>query len=360
MPAATAVAGPPAAGAIRIRGSRPVASKAANATHRPSGDQAGCAPARSRRAGPPARRLRPRPAFDRRRRRRPSGPRRPRAGRSPAGAGPSTTGRTSSGSRRSIDLRGPVRLARRGVRRPLADQHREAAAADGRRMLESDVAAPEGQDAANHRGRRRPSPSAGRSGPSPTTLTPSSSRSKATRSASPDRDRRPDLQGREPRRPAPGPARRPIHRPARTSPACGAGSAGRRRHDRRTMPPRSPARPNERTRSTAACIMGLGPVGKANRRRLGYSSVRPPIFGPRIRPEPCLDHVAAVDGQPLVAAVAGEGQALVVEAEQVEDRGVQVVDVDPVLDGVQAELVGGAEGRCPPLMPPPAMNMLKP
>ena len=48
----------------------------------------------------------------------------------------------------------------------------------------------------------------------------------------------------------------------------------------------------------------------------------------------------AVDGQPLVAAVAEEGQPLVVEAEQVQDRGVQVVDVDLVLDGVEAELVG--------------------
>ena len=31
-----------------------------------------------------------------------------------------------------------------------------------------------------------------------------------------------------------------------------------------------------------------------------------------------------------------------VEAHQVQDRGVQVVDVDPVLDGLQAELVGRA------------------
>ena len=55
-----------------------------------------------------------------------------------------------------------------------------------------------------------------------------------------------------------------------------------------------------------------------------------------------LHDVPAVDGQALVAAVAGEGQALVVEAEQVEDRRVQVVDVDLVLDRAQAELVGRA------------------
>jgi len=32
----------------------------------------------------------------------------------------------------------------------------------------------------------------------------------------------------------------------------------------------------------------------------------------------------------------------VVEAQKVEDRGVQVVDVDRFLDGLEAELVGGA------------------
>ena len=49
-------------------------------------------------------------------------------------------------------------------------------------------------------------------------------------------------------------------------------------------------------------------------------------------------------GEPLVAAVAGEGEALVVEAEQVQNRGMQVGDMAAVGDGVVAEVVGGAVG----------------
>ena len=52
-------------------------------------------------------------------------------------------------------------------------------------------------------------------------------------------------------------------------------------------------------------------------------------------------HDVAVDvGQAEVAAGVAVGQPLVVEAEQVQDRGVQVVDVDLVLDGVVAVVVG--------------------
>ena len=48
-------------------------------------------------------------------------------------------------------------------------------------------------------------------------------------------------------------------------------------------------------------------------------------------------------GQAEVAALEAVGQLRVVEAEQVQHRGVQVVDVDLVLDDVEAELVGLAE-----------------
>ena len=48
-----------------------------------------------------------------------------------------------------------------------------------------------------------------------------------------------------------------------------------------------------------------------------------------------------------------------VEAHQVQDRGVDVVDVGTVLDGVQADLVGGAR-RSPPFTPPPAIHIVKP
>ena len=42
-------------------------------------------------------------------------------------------------------------------------------------------------------------------------------------------------------------------------------------------------------------------------------------------------------GQAEVAAAVAVGQSFVVDAHEVEDRGVEVVDVDLVLDGVPAE-----------------------
>ena len=69
---------------------------------------------------------------------------------------------------------------------------------------------------------------------------------------------------------------------------------------------------------------------------------------------------AAVDvGQAEVAAGVAVGELRVVEAEQVQDGGVQVVDVDRVLDGLEAEFVGRAVGW-PPLTPPPASQTVKP
>ena len=50
-------------------------------------------------------------------------------------------------------------------------------------------------------------------------------------------------------------------------------------------------------------------------------------------------------GQAEVAALEAVGQLLVVQAEQVQDRRLQVVDVDAVLGDVEAELVGRADGR---------------
>ena len=65
-------------------------------------------------------------------------------------------------------------------------------------------------------------------------------------------------------------------------------------------------------------------------------------IGPRGSRHHLLDHLAVDVGQAEVAAGVAVGELLVVEAEQVQDRGVQVVDVDLVLDGGEAELVGGA------------------
>ena len=52
--------------------------------------------------------------------------------------------------------------------------------------------------------------------------------------------------------------------------------------------------------------------------------------------------IAGDVGQAEVAAGVAVGELRVVEAQQVQDRGVQIVDVNSVLDGLEAELVGGA------------------
>ncbi len=48
-------------------------------------------------------------------------------------------------------------------------------------------------------------------------------------------------------------------------------------------------------------------------------------------------------GQPEVAALEAERQFRVIQAEQMQDGRLQVVDVDAILDGGEAQLVGGAE-----------------
>ena len=62
-----------------------------------------------------------------------------------------------------------------------------------------------------------------------------------------------------------------------------------------------------------------------------------------------ISRITLPDGhrQPFVAAVVRERELLVVEAEQGQDRGVNVVDVGWAIDGVQADLVGRAVRRCP-------------
>lgn len=63
-----------------------------------------------------------------------------------------------------------------------------------------------------------------------------------------------------------------------------------------------------------------------------------------------LDDVAMHVGQAALNAIVVVCQFLVIQSEQVQDGGMQVVDVDHVLDGGVAELVAGAvdqtdEGR---------------
>ena len=64
--------------------------------------------------------------------------------------------------------------------------------------------------------------------------------------------------------------------------------------------------------------------------------------------EDLLDHVPLHVGQPHVAAGVAVGQLLVVEAEQVQDGRVPVVDVDLALDGLVAVVVGPAVGQARP------------
>ena len=59
-----------------------------------------------------------------------------------------------------------------------------------------------------------------------------------------------------------------------------------------------------------------------------------------------LDDARLLDaGQPLIEPLVAVGEALVVDAEQVQHRGVEVADVDRVLDDVVAEVVGLAVDR---------------
>ena len=73
----------------------------------------------------------------------------------------------------------------------------------------------------------------------------------------------------------------------------------------------------------------------------------PPSLGPPAPPPSAGDlrvGVAFVLVDALGAAFVEVDELGVIEAEQVQDRGVQVVDVQAVLDGVQAEVVGRADG----------------
>src|SRR5436305_1413201 len=70
------------------------------------------------------------------------------------------------------------------------------------------------------------------------------------------------------------------------------------------------------------------------------------VFGPRSARsgDDLADDVPVDIGQPPVDAVVAEGEPGVVDAEQVQDGGVQVVAVGRVLDGLVRPLVAGAVG----------------
>src|SRR5262245_3951656 len=64
------------------------------------------------------------------------------------------------------------------------------------------------------------------------------------------------------------------------------------------------------------------------------------------KPTPLRDqltnHTAVDVGQPKIAARIAVRESLVVEPEQVQNRGVQIVDVHAILDRAEAELIGRA------------------
>jgi len=88
--------------------------------------------------------------------------------------------------------------------------------------------------------------------------------------------------------------------------------------------------------------LGGAPQGSAawQRRRGGG---RPPRSGGPLSGEEGGDDVAVDVGEAEGAALVGEGEALVVEAEEVEEGGVEVVDVDAVFGDLEADLVRRAE-----------------
>src|SRR5690348_5911288 len=91
------------------------------------------------------------------------------------------------------------------------------------------------------------------------------------------------------------------------------------------------------------------PKRKRSRRVRAIPS--PPCFAFRARAgsrEQLRHHFTAHVGQAEVAALETIGQLQVIQAEQVQDGGMEIVDVDLVLDGVPADLVGLAEHLAAP------------
>ena len=103
--------------------------------------------------------------------------------------------------------------------------------------------------------------------------------------------------------------------------------------------------PRKSRRETGGKVIGESPRSGASREGSGQDVV----------------HHPAVDvGQAEVAAGVAVGQPLVVEAEQVQDRGVQVVDSAPCPRPRRSRTRRSRRRRCPPLTPPPASQIVKP
>jgi len=82
-------------------------------------------------------------------------------------------------------------------------------------------------------------------------------------------------------------------------------------------------------------------AGSVESAAASYCSVMRSNAPPASSKNPIHD-VAVNVGQTEVAAGIATGRALVIEAQEMQQRGVQVVDVDRVLDGPEAEFVDRA------------------
>src|SRR2546429_3806533 len=100
--------------------------------------------------------------------------------------------------------------------------------------------------------------------------------------------------------------------------------------------------------SAPRCAAGLPTRSAAARISSPCSSSRTDARRPLSFHQPVRElAVAAHVGEALVAALKQKRQLPVVQAEQLQDRRVQVVDVDAVLDRPEAELVGGPKYPTP-------------
>lgn len=62
-------------------------------------------------------------------------------------------------------------------------------------------------------------------------------------------------------------------------------------------------------------------------------------------PNQFVQDIAVHIGQPEIAAAKTVGQFLVIETQQMQDRGMQIMDLDALLDRFVTKIVGGAPGH---------------
>ena len=64
-----------------------------------------------------------------------------------------------------------------------------------------------------------------------------------------------------------------------------------------------------------------------------------------------MDEFSVDVGEPEIAALGAVGEAGMIQSEEMQERGVEIVDVDWIFDGVEPEIIGGSEGLSAPDAP---------